>query len=142
MPLAPSARCCRLLMQFVFPFQPRDTRAARASQLPWTISISSTPLGKYSAQGNAGVFPICRLKRGQGLGLEQGAACLGEEEVWWQCQAHRAAGTEAPSAPQGCGRAVCSDLSAVCSPGELLLPWLPGISPNASSSLALFRKQL
>lgn len=148
MPLAPSARWCRLLMQFVFPFQPRDTPAARASRLPWTISISSTPLGKYSAHRRGmrgetqGFFPSA------GCNVDRGWSWSREQRAWERRRRGGSArlagqpGTEAPSPPQGCGRTVCSDLSAVWSPGELLLGWLPGISPNASSSLALFRKQL
>lgn len=39
------------------------------------------------------------------------------------------AGIEALAPPQGCGPTVCSDLSAVCLPGELLLGWLLGVPP-------------
>lgn len=137
-------------MQFVFPFQPRDMPAARASQLPWMISILSIPLGKYSAlqQGMCGgggrVFLACWVKcgqRGQSWDREQqciweGRRCGGSARLAGQ------PGIEAPAPPQGCGLTVCYDLSTVWSLRDLLLGWLPGISPDPSSSLALFKRQL
>ena len=90
-----------------------------------------------------GFFPVCRVQRGQrGWSRDreqhawEGRRCSGSAKLTGQ------PGTEAPAPLQGCGLTVCSDLSAVWSPGELLLGWIPGISPDPSSSLALFKKQL
>lgn len=84
MPLARSACRCGYLMRFVFPFQPRDTPAARASRLLWMISILSIPLGKYSAlpAGHArgrrmGFFPSAGCNVGCGDGAGTGSSVFG-----------------------------------------------------------------
>lgn len=140
-PLAAPARCCRLLMQFVFPFQLRDTLAARASRLPWTISILSTPLGKYP--GKHGDFPFCPLQRGQGLELEQRARerrrrrrCRGSARLAGQ------PGTEAAALLSALIYLPSARLGSSCCAGFPVFPPAPAppwLCSGSSSDLVLWK---
>lgn len=151
MPLARSTCCCRLLMRFIFPFQPRGMPAARASQLPWMISILSIPLGKYSAlqqgmrrEGGWGFFTVCQVLHGwwgwswdREQRFWEGLRCKGSARLMGQL------GMESLAPLWSCGPAVCSDLSAVCLPEELLLvSWYFPRTQLPQPLLPLFKKQL
>lgn len=87
--------------------------------------------------------PVCWVQHGQ-WGWSQdreqhaweGRRCSGSTRLAGQ------PGIEALTLLRGCGPTVCSDLSAVSSLPELLLRRLPGICPDPSCSLALFKKRL